>query len=65
VSPTNFGWITAWITKLITLERMMTGESAVARLGRAGTRSTDAYMHAEIREKTLAHAAPINAKPGR
>jgi hypothetical protein len=43
--------------------RMMTGESAVARLGRAGTRSTDAYMHAEIREKALAQAAPSTPSP--
>jgi integrase len=36
-------------------------------LGHAGTRSTDAYVHADItiKEKALALAAPINAKPGR
>jgi site-specific recombinase XerD len=36
-------------------------------LGHAGTRSTDAYIHADItiKEKALAQAAPINAKPGR
>lgn len=36
-------------------------------LGHAGTRSTDAYLHADItiKEKALAQAAPINAKPGR
>ena len=36
-------------------------------LGHAGVRSTDAYIHADItiKEKALAQATPINAKPGR
>jgi len=36
-------------------------------LGHAGTRSTDAYVHADmsIKDKALALTTPASAKPGR
>jgi len=41
--------------------------SSALWLGHADTRSTDAYLHADltIKEKALARTAPTSSKPGR